>query len=156
MNFITSRSPLPLPTASSEREHAIGSKQQLENDFARIKRAWQEYRRSNDKHRAYRFLVIAFKIVNRWREARRSQALARRMLRLIDSPPHLALEPHSIVILAGAGSDVDHRCRSTWSRALRFAARHNVEPRKLVSFIKKRGGLNKCAALLRCNKPIGA
>jgi hypothetical protein len=59
------------------------------------------------------------------------------------------------VILAGAGPDLDHRCRSTWSRALRFAARNNVVPTKLVSFLRRNGGLSRSALKLsKRNRPV--
>jgi hypothetical protein len=143
-----STSSLPRPPRSIQSQEASDRRQQLENDLARVRRAWTEYERSNDKHRAYRFLRVAYAVVCAWRESKRSQALARRVLNLIDAPPYMAIEPFSIVILAGAGPDLDHRCRSTWSRALRLAARHDVPPTKLSAFIRHNGGLNKCAAAL--------
>jgi hypothetical protein len=148
MNLISSQSPYHLPSSSPEHRHVISSKQQLQHDLTRVRKAWSAYQSSNDRDRAYRFLRVVFGLVHQWREAKRSQAFARRLLKLIDAPPYLALEPHSILILAGAGPDLDHRCRSTWSRALRVAARHDVPPTKLISFLRRKGGLNKCAAAL--------
>jgi hypothetical protein len=41
---------------------------------------------------------------------------------------------------------VDHRTRSKWSRVLRYAAEYKNLEESLATFIKRKGGINKCAA----------
>jgi hypothetical protein len=77
MTFATSS--LPRPHGSPQRAEARDRRQQLENDPARVRRAWTGYEHSNDKHRAYRFLRVVYAVVCTWRELKRSQALARRI-----------------------------------------------------------------------------
>jgi hypothetical protein len=46
---------------------------------------------------------------------------------------------------------VDERTRSKWSRVLRYAMEYKAHPEPLDQFIKRKGGINKCAArFARC------
>ncbi len=55
-------------------------------------------------------------------------------------------EPFAAVIFCSADSDkVDFRTRSKWSRVLRYAAEFKDLEEPLPAFIKRKGGINKCA-----------
>jgi hypothetical protein len=43
----------------------------------------------------------------------------------------------------------DKRTRSKWSRALRFVAAYKADSEPLDQFIKRKGGINECAARRR-------
>ena len=56
-------------------------------------------------------------------------------------------EPFAAVILCASDPDkVDARTRSKWSRALRFAAAYKDPDKSLRDFVKRKGGINECAA----------
>jgi len=56
-------------------------------------------------------------------------------------------EPFAAVILCTADPDkVDYRMRSKWSRVLRYAAEFKGLEEPLSAFIKRKGGINKCAS----------
>ena len=56
-------------------------------------------------------------------------------------------EPFAAVILCTADRDqVDDRTRSKWSRALRYAAEYKDLNEPLRDFIKRKGGINRCAS----------
>ncbi len=56
-------------------------------------------------------------------------------------------EPFAAIILCTAEPEkVDYRMRSKWSRALRYAAKYKRLEESLSAFIKRKGGINKCAA----------
>jgi hypothetical protein len=56
-------------------------------------------------------------------------------------------EPFAAVILCTADHDkVDDRTRSKWSRVLRYAAERKAPDERLRDFIKRKGGINECAA----------
>jgi len=79
----------------------------------------------------------------------RANSQARRALRLSKHPIRMALEPTAIIIFCTADPvKVDGRTRSRWSRLLRYAAAHNTPPKALATFIKCRGGINRCSSLL--------
>jgi hypothetical protein len=52
--------------------------------------------------------------------------------------------PFAAVILCT--SDPDDRTRSKWARVLRYAAEFKALDEPLADFIRRKGGINKCAA----------
>ena len=55
-------------------------------------------------------------------------------------------EPFAAVIFCTADPEkVDYRMRSKWSRVLRYAADYKDLDEPLRDFIKRKGGINKCA-----------
>jgi hypothetical protein len=72
---------------------------------------------------------------------------ARRALHLLGYSWVREPEPFAALILCTADRDqVDDRTRSKWSRALRYAAKHQDLDEPLRDFVKREGGINKCAA----------
>ena len=62
---------------------------------------------------------------------------------------HSVREPEAFATIIRCTSDpakVDDRTRSKWSRALRYAAEYKDLDEPLRDFIKRKGGLNECAA----------
>jgi hypothetical protein len=56
-------------------------------------------------------------------------------------------EPFAAVILCTSDpSKVDKRTRSKWSRVLRYALEYKPSGEPLDLFVKRKGGINKCAA----------
>ena len=55
-------------------------------------------------------------------------------------------EPFAAIILATADPEkVDKRTRSKWSRVLRYTMEHKTNAEPLAAFIRRKGGINKCA-----------
>jgi hypothetical protein len=71
---------------------------------------------------------------------------------IIPAAQHLRLEllndePFAAIILATAAREkVDKRTRSKWSRALRYAMEYKTPAEPLAAFVRRKGGINKCAA----------
>ena len=67
---------------------------------------------------------------------------------------HSVREPEPFAALIFCTSDpgkADERTRSKWSRVLRYAAEYKDLDEPLRDFIKRKGGINKCAArFARC------
>ena len=60
-------------------------------------------------------------------------------------------EPFAAIILCTADPEVDKRTRSKWSRVLRYSAGYKSHDELLAAFIRRKGGINKCAArFTRC------
>jgi hypothetical protein len=56
-------------------------------------------------------------------------------------------EPFPAVILCTADREkVDKRTRSKWSRVMRYAAEYTTNAEPLAAFVRRKGGINKCAA----------
>jgi hypothetical protein len=74
---------------------------------------------------------------------------ARKALRLRCLEPSDHDEPFAAIILATA--EVDKRTRSKWSRVLRYAAEYKTNAEPLAAFVRRKGGINECAArFTRC------
>ena len=54
-------------------------------------------------------------------------------------------EPFAAVILCTSDRGKNDRMRSKWSRVLRYAAECKSPDKSLRVFIKRKGGINKCA-----------
>jgi len=122
-------------------------KRLLKRDLAIVKEAWRKYRSVADKDGVYTYLTSVYALAAAWERKNRANSRARRALRLSKHPIKMALEPTAIIIFCAADSTkVDGRTRSRWSRLLRFAAAHNTPPKSLATFIKGRGGINRCSS----------
>ena len=95
----------------------------------------------------YGYLTGVFELVTWWNQERKAVNRARRALQLRRYYLLREPEPFAAVILCTADRDqVDDRTRSKWSRALRYAAEFKDLDEPLRDFIKRRGGINRCAA----------
>jgi hypothetical protein len=84
-----------------------------------------------------------------WKQDRNAAEYARQALsvhRRRQPVPNIA-EPFAAVIWCTADPEkVDYRLRSKWSRVLRYAAEYKGLSEPLHDFIKRKGGINRCAA----------
>ena len=125
--------------------------QALRHDLARVRIAWDDCQASHDRNAIYGYLTAVFDLVIWWAAEDRAISRARWALQL----QHLALpttEPYAAVILCTADpKKVDKRTRSEWSRVMRYAAEYKTNPEPLAAFVRRKGGINKCAArFARC------
>jgi hypothetical protein len=62
-------------------------------------------------------------------------------------------EPFAAIIRCTSDpSKVDKRTRSKWSRALRYALEQKDHSETLDHFIKRKGGINRCAERFRAHR----
>jgi hypothetical protein len=92
-------------------------------------------------------LAAVFETVMVWAKEGKAVSRAHRALHLRGHQSIREPEPFAAVILCTSDPDkVDCRTRSKWSRALRYAAEFKDLGEPLADFLKRRGGLNACAA----------
>jgi hypothetical protein len=126
--------------------------QALRQDLNRVRNAWDECQSSRDRNAIYIYLSAVFDLVMWWAAEGRAVSRARWALQL----QHLHLpttdEPFATIILATADRQkVDKRTRSKWSRVLRYAMEYKTSAEPLAAFVRRKGGINKCAArFTRC------
>jgi hypothetical protein len=123
------------------------SDQALKANLERLEDAWEEYRNSRDRDGVYQYLSAVFELVSWWQQYNIAEIYARRAICLRAGRPvdHIP-EPFAALILCTADpAKVDYRMRSKWSRALRYTARFKSRKEGLIDFMKRRGGINKCA-----------
>lgn len=123
------------------------SAKQLKDEFALVVEGWVEFQHASPDP-VYLYLSRVYGVVRRWPKEDRVKN-AQGMLRLADKTAAAMPEPFTIVIWATSNPRVvDDKRRNRWARALQFADQNNVHPGDLETFIRKYGGLAKCARML--------
>jgi hypothetical protein len=126
--------------------------QALRQDLLRVRNAWDQCQASRDRNAIYCYLTAVFDLVMWWAAEDRAVSRASWALRLqgVDLPT--TDEPFAAVILCTADRQkVDKRTRSKWSRVMRYAAEYKTSAEPFAGFVRRKGGINKCAArFARC------
>jgi hypothetical protein len=122
----------------------------LKQDLLRVRNAWEDAQGSRDRDAIYTYLTAVFELVAWWTAENRALERAQKALQLRRILPSDHEEPFAAIIRCTADpAKVDKRTRSKWSRALRYALAYKSPSEPLAQFIKRRGGINDCAARLR-------
>ena len=128
--------------------------QALREDLLRLRNAWEDCQASRQRDAIYIYLTAVFELVAWWMAENRALERARKALRLRHINPFDDEEPFAAVIRCTADREkVDKRTRSKWSRALRSTLVHKSASEPLAQFIKRKGGINRCAE--RCSVALG-
>jgi hypothetical protein len=127
--------------------------QALRQDLLRLRNAWEESQASRERDAIYSCLTAVFDLVAWWAAEKRALERAHKALRLRHINPFENEEPFAAVIRCTADREkVDKRTRSKWSRALRYALVQKTPSESLVQFIKRKGGINRCAERFRAHQ----
>jgi hypothetical protein len=127
--------------------------QALRQDLLRLRNAWEESQASRERDAIYSYLTAVFDLVAWWAAEKRALERAHKALRLRHINPFENEEPFAVVIRCTADREkVDKRTRSKWSRALRYALVQKTPSESLVQFIKRKGGINRCAERFRAHQ----
>jgi hypothetical protein len=126
--------------------------QALRQGLLRVRNAWEESQASRARSAIYTYLTAAFDLVGWWTAEGCALEHAHKALRLRNMTPFDDEEPFAAIIrCTSAPSKVDKRTRSKWSRALRYAISCKPIDEPLDRFMKRKGGINECAArFARC------
>ena len=128
------------------------TKEALKQDLTRVRLAWEQCQASRDRNAIYGYLSAVFDLVIWWMAEDRAVSRARWALQLhrVDLPA--TDEPFAAITLCTADpGKVDKRTRSKWSRVLRYAAEYKTDAEPLAAFVRRKGGINECAArFTRC------
>jgi hypothetical protein len=128
--------------------------QALRQDLVRLRNAWEECQASRERDAIYTYLTAVFDLVAWWAAEKRALQRGHQALRLQRICPFDGEEPFAAVIRCTAEpAKVDKRTRSKWSRALRYTLEFKSNSEPLEQFIKRKGGINKCAS--RFAKQLG-
>jgi hypothetical protein len=123
------------------------STEALKANLSRLENEWENYQNTRDRDGIYGYLTAVFELVSWWKHEQKAIEYARRALSIQHRQlvPKIA-EPFAAVIFCTADPEkVDYRMRSKWSRVLRYAALYKDLDEPLRDFIKRKGGINKCA-----------
>ena len=120
----------------------------MKASLLRLEGEWEIVQASRDRSAIYDYLTAVFEtVVAWWAQEGRAVNRAHRALHLRGYSTVRQPEPFAVVIYCTADRDkVDDRTRSKWSRVLRYAAQCKDLDEPLRDFIKRKGGINKCAS----------
>jgi hypothetical protein len=125
--------------------------QALKQDLMRVRNAWDECQASRERDAIYAYLTAVFDLVAWWAAENRALERAQKALRMRHIIPSDHDEPFAAVIRCTADpAKIDKRTRSKWSRVLRSALMRKIPSEPLVRFIKRKGGINRCAEQFSC------
>jgi hypothetical protein len=123
------------------------STEALKANLLRLENEWETVQASRDRDAIYGYLNAVFELVMWWDHEGRSVNCASRALHQRGHNSVRAPEPFAAVIYCTADrGKVDNRTRSKWSRVLRYAAEYKALDEPLGDFVKRKGGINECAA----------
>jgi hypothetical protein len=116
-------------------------------DHQCLENEWEMVQASHDRNAIYQYLAAVFELVIWWNHEGKAVNRAHRALHLRGYSSAKEPEPFAAVILCTSDPDkVDDRTQSKWSRVLRYAAEFKDPDEPLPDFVKRKGGINKCAA----------
>jgi hypothetical protein len=133
------------------RDDVAYTTQALRQDLLRVRNAWEECQASRKRDAIYGYFTAVFNLVAWWAAEHRAFERAHKALRLRGIISFDHEEPFAAIIRCTADpAKVDKRTRSKWGRALRRALRYKSHSEPLEHFVKKKGGINKCAERFSC------
>lgn len=117
----------------------------LQANLSRLENKWETCQSTRDRNAIFGYLGDVFDLVAWWKVEGSEHTNAARALRLRGHRLLLRTpEPFAAVIMST--SEADEKTRSKWSRVLRYASEYKGRPEALFDFIKRKGGINACAA----------
>jgi len=123
------------------------STEALQANLLRLQNEWETVQASRNRDAIFQYLTAVFEIVMVWAKEGKAVKRTYRALHQLGHNSVREPEPFAAVILCTSDPDkVDDRARSKWSRVLRYAAAYKGLDEPLRDFIKRKGGINECAA----------
>ena len=113
-------------------------------NLIRLQNEWELAQASRDRGAIYRYLTAVFELVEWWVKEGKAVKRANRALHLRGYSS--ILEPEPFATILRCTSNPEQRTLSKWSRVLRYAAEFKDLKEPLRDFIRRKGGLNACAA----------
>ena len=144
---------VPSRLKKSIRDDVPYTGEALRQDLLRLQIAWDDCQASRARDAIYGYLTAVFNLVAWWTAEKSALERAHKALRLRHINPFENEEPFAAIIRCTADpTKVDKRTRSKWSRALRYSLAHKSPSEPLARFIKRKGGINRCAERFRAHQ----
>jgi hypothetical protein len=119
----------------------------MRQDLYRLRSTWEDAQSSRDRNAIYGYLTAVYGLVAWWTAEGREIDRARRALRLQRLEVSDREDPFAAVIRCTADpAKADKRTRSKWSRLMRYTAVYKLDSEPLDQFVRRKGGINACAA----------
>jgi len=138
----------------SQKEAIPYSSAALRQDLERLRGIWNDCQANRDRDAIYGYLTAVYGLVAWWMTEGKEIDRACRALRLRRLDVSDREDPFAAVIRCTADlAKANKRTRSKWSRVMRYAAAYKPDCEPLDQFIRRRGGINECAA--RFSRRVG-
>jgi hypothetical protein len=136
----------------SPKEAIPYSSAAMRQDLQRVGGAWADCQATRDRNAIYAYLTAVYGLVSWWTAEERAIDRARRALCLCRLKVSYREDPFAAIIRCTADpAKADKRTRSKWSRVMRYAAAYKSDAQPLDHFVRRKGGINACAArFTRC------
>jgi hypothetical protein len=119
----------------------------MRQDLQRVRNVWEDVQATRDRNAIYGYLSGVYGLVAWWSAEGREIDRARRALRLQRLEISEREDPFAAIIRCTADrAKADKRTRSKWSRLMRYAAAYKSDSESLDQFVRRKGGINACAA----------
>jgi hypothetical protein len=142
-----------IPPRRSPKATIPYSSTALRQDMDRLRGIWEDCQASRDRNAIYGYLTAVYDLVAWWTAEGREVERARQALRLQRLEVSDREDPFAAIIRCTADSaKADKRTRSKWSRLMRYAAIYKPDSEALDHFIRRKGGINACAARFSRNR----
>ncbi len=123
------------------------SSEALRQDLQRVRDAWADCQATRDRNAIYGYLTAVYSLVAVWAAEGREIVRARRALCLCRLEVSDREDPFAAIIRCTADpAKADKRTRSKWSCVMRYAAAYKPDSEPLDQFVRRKGGINACAA----------
>jgi hypothetical protein len=138
---------LPASLNCTQKDDIPYSGEALRQDLARVHVAWEEAQSTRNRDAIYGYLTAVYSLVTWWAAEGKDLVRGQRAVRLTGLDVFSQEDPFAAVIRCTADPvKVDKRTRSKWSRLMRYADEHKLNSEPLEQFVKRKGGINACAA----------
>jgi hypothetical protein len=118
----------------------------IEKNLKQVRAAWDRYQSTRERDAIYGYLKAVYSVVAQAKARSRLGRLVKNAQLIAGLPIDRKADPFSTLIKCTSEGSVDLKAVSKWSRVLRYAMSAKADPKELREFIKRKGGLNACAA----------
>ena len=116
---------------------------------ARLEKAWDEYRANADLDRdaVYLYLQPVFDQVRKWKKEGVANEYS--LIALKQGIPGRVKGDPYVRLIYCSSQKFNPKKRSKWAKVMKWAEDHNKTGELFTQFVKRHGGINKCADLER-------
>ena len=117
----------------------------LQRCLERLESEYSAYQEKRDREAVFGYLNAVFETVSWWYHVGRAKEFAQLALRLQKTTPPKIVDPFAAIIFCTSDREkVDFKARSKWARLLRYAKVFKDPDERLIDFVRRRGGINRC------------
>jgi hypothetical protein len=136
----------PQPTTAVSTRCPTGLDGKTWKSIAPIFKASQQAQRETGRFKFYPYLVAVYRTYKEWRQDGIAKKTARHVARCFRIPRKRGTSPIRTLIDVTFPT-LNHKQKSRWSRALKFAALEKATPEDLPTLFKRHAGIAGCARL---------